>query len=366
MLAASALAGCAGERADDGDANGGNDEGELEFTSRAVALTLDERGDDLTLDDEPRLASGARGKLTCASKFEGVAGLRYTCKRGSEKLELLLREREHTATLLYKNGSAKREAFACTLQGSALQCESKRASSSGGGLSSPFASTVPGVNIPNAHRIDGAPLLMRGMAPRSDAQYDELEAAGVKAVLIFKNATGNGSDVDDEKAELSSRGFTGTRLHHVPFKWKDIGSFREACEQTVDALRFLAARERARQKTFFHCTVGEDRTGLLAAMARLVRSPEQDPRTLFQNEMCERGYGSGNPQKPFTVTRELDEGLTPLFRKLAFLVRSGALTSDSLEDAACANDPQDDAAFRGDEVLAERAYACGTSTAYSP
>lgn len=352
------LVGCSGAPSAEAPAES-SDEANLE--TRSFAVTMASSGASLTLDDAPRLKAGASGKLTCSGKFEGVAGERWSCKRGSEKLELLHRPSKDEATLLYKSGTTARETFRCTKSGDELRC--KTAQRASGGLTSPFPSTVDGVTIPNAHAIDGASLLMRGMAPKAP-QFDELEAAGVKAVLIFKNATGNGSDVEDEQAELARRGFDAARVHHIPFRWKEIASFKEACEQTVDALAFLKKQEAARKKTFFHCTVGEDRTGMLAAMARLVRTPGASASELFQMEMCENGYGQGNPQKPFTVTRALDEELTPVYRKLAFLVKSGAITASNLDASACANDPEGTAAFEDDEEFSPSGFRCGTSTAY--
>ena len=40
-------------------------------------------------------------------------------------------------------------------------------------------------------------------------------------------------------------------------------------------------------------------------------------RTVFADEMCERGFGSGNPFKPVAVTGKIEVGLIPLFRKMA-------------------------------------------------
>jgi hypothetical protein len=364
-LAAALLAtavGCSGASgaSDADDANGG----EAALERRSVTIALAHQGGDLELADTPKLKSGASGDLSCGPAFDGREGKRYECKRGSERLELLHRPDANTATLLYTDGSAKRVYFACTGD-STLDCETKQPSTGGnGGLSSPLKSTVDGISIPNAHTIDGSALLLRGMAPRTDAQFDELQSHGVKAVLLFKNPTGH--DVEDEMAKLDSLGFPAERVHHVPFRWKDMPSFKEACEQTVDALGFLAEQQRAGKKTYFHCTVGEDRTGYLAALSRLLKSPSTDPRELFNREMCERGYGEGNPLKPTFVTSELAHGLTPLYRKLAFLVKTGALKTSSLDPSVCADDPESAAAFRNDDAFGASDYKCGTSTAFEP
>ena len=104
------------------------------------------------------------------------------------------------------------------------------------------------------------------MAPGAPEDFDALFKADVGAVLIFKNATTGGHDVDDEIATLRERGLPAGQVAHIPFKWKDIGPFKEPCAQVVDALKFIDTNLAAGKKTLFHCTVGEDRTGFLAAM----------------------------------------------------------------------------------------------------
>jgi hypothetical protein len=202
------------------------------------------------------------------------------------------------------------------------------------------------------------------MAPWTDDDYADLQGYGVKSVLVFKNQTGTGTDVADEVARFEA---AGLHVDQIPFEWKDFANFKDPCEQTVAALQILAKSVSARKKIFFHCTVGEDRTGYLAGLHRLLRESSATPRTMFSEEMCERGYGSGNPLKPyFAVVQKLDTQLTPLFLKMAYLIESGKLTTKNLSTAVCASDPAKDPAFSADPELDPKTYRCATSTSFVP
>lgn len=354
------------------------DTGESEDQLTSFSLALDE--DATTATDSPRLTAAAAGNLSCGDRFATGSGaearVRYTCRRGAELLEITLRTQGKAIVLHRPAGRAndKRAFFSCTSSGARpsgvpakLACTTATLTdrSGNGGLSSPFASTAPGIDIANAHVVGQGPLLLRGMAPRSAEDYDQLFASKVGAFLVFKNATGNGSDVSDELAELTRRGIPAARAKHIAFKWKDLTSYKESCEQTVEALAFLSANKAAHRKTYFHCTVGEDRTGLLAAMARLVDESNLDAAAAWDEEMCERGYGAGNPLKPSFVVKAVDGGLTPLYRKLAYLVKTGRLERTSLVPSACQTDPSTEPAFAEQAIPLAR-LTCGTSTRFEP
>jgi hypothetical protein len=55
--------------------------------------------------------------------------------------------------------------------------------------------------------------------------------------------------------------------------------------------------------------------------------------------------------------------LKPLYRKLAYLAKKGAL--DSLDPNVCAADPSSESDFEADAVSLDR-LKCGTSTSYDP
>ena len=343
VLAALLVAGCSGE-ADDSIGPAAEDE------LRAMSLTI--AGDQVT--DSPPLVPGASGALACGDRFEGEGGVRSTCTRGKEILELIRPKDGGKAVVVHRpQGRSKdtRTFFTCEGSGDRLTCASKvaKAGGGGGGLASPFASTVPGLAIANAHPVGASGLLFRGMAPDTA----KLQAFGVGAVLIFKNETGH--EVADEKAAI---GFAS--VLDVPFQWKGLTTWEEPCGQVVDALAFLDAQTAAQKKTYFHCTVGEDRTGLLAAVARLAHEPDLDPARAFDLEMCERGYGAGNPLKPGFVVGQVEANLTPLYQKLAFVLAKGELTK-----AACKADPSSDPTFAS-KALDRQRLRCGTSTAFRP
>lgn len=334
--------------------------------------------DALAVTDSPALKAGASGTLSCAAAHFVLDGReRITCTRDKEVLEVILHKAEKKAVVVHRpvgRSSDQRTFFTCTTSGNGpgdlpanLACSKKAPTSTAGhgGLASPFASTVPGLRIQNAHAVGNGGLVLRGMTPRSADDYGDLVDAGVGAVLVFKNATGV-NDVGDEVTELTGpRGLPASRVVNIPFKWKDIGPFTGACTQTVDALKFIAANVEAGKKTYFHCTVGEDRTGLLAAVQRLLNEPTLRADRAWDEEMCERGYGAGNPLKPYFVTGALDRGLTPLYRKLAFLVATGKLKASSLDASVCSTDPESDAAFASQALPLAR-LTCGTSTRFEP
>ena len=366
-----ATAGCAAETADGEGVPPAAEEDEL--TEQSLNLVA-EGG--LSLRDVPALTAGAEGTLACADRFALDGRERITCTRGKEITEIILDKAAKRAVVVHRpqgRATDQRTFFVCTTSGKGtgdlpakLACSKKAPTSASGhgGLASPFASTVKGLDIQNAHTVGTGSNVLRGMAPRSDEDFAQLVSSGVGAVLIFKNATGK-QDIGNEITALEGVGITGTRVESIPFKWKEIGAFAEPCQQTVAALKFIASNTAAKKKTFFHCTVGEDRTGLLSAMHRLLHEPSLTAERAWDEEMCERGYGSGNPLKPGFVTGALDRGLTPLYRKLSWLAAQGKLTADALDPKICLSDPETDKTFAATAPPLAR-FKCGTSTRFEP
>lgn len=307
------------------------------------------------------LALKSSGKrLTCTERFQGVAGERVTCSRDGETVQVILKS-DGGSVVAVRDMDKTRAYYDCKPSGdevegapALMKCKRTTIRPRGtGGLSSPFDSDVEGISVPNTHWVDADQAVLRGMEPRTPEQFDELKAAGVKRVLIFKNSTGK----DDVGREIASWGLPQKDVLHVPFQWKDLPDFKTPCEQTLAALKFLRESEEANQRVFFHCTVGEDRTGHLAAMYALLFE-NADAADAFGADMCEHGYGSGNPQKPGFVLGKLEEDLTPLFRAMAFLVQQGILTQ-ALEPEACASEPEVPDSFLPDPT-------CGVSTTLVP
>lgn len=376
VVAAFSATGCAEQEGsgvpDPGVAQPDPGDGEDELREQSLKLV---GVDALTVKDSPVLKAGAEGALACSGDhFVRDGRERITCTRGDERLEVILHKAEKKAVVAHRQSrSGAATFFVCTSSGNgpgdlpgSLGCSKKAATSASGhgGLASPFAPTAPGIRINNAHLVGGSGQLLRAMAPHTTEEYGDLAAAGVGAVLVFKNQTGH-DDLGEEIAELASRGVPASRVSSIPFKWKDIGPFAEPCKQTIEALKFIASNVDAGRKTFFHCTVGEDRTGMLAAVHRLINEPGLAADAAFDQEMCERGYGSGNPLKPAFVTGALEQGLTPLYRKLAFLVATGKIKKTLLDPAVCAADPESDAGFSANALPLAR-LQCGTSTRFEP
>ncbi len=371
FCAVAVFAGCAADTDD-----GAVDEPSAEEL-RSSSIRIEGSGADLAVMDSPKLKYRARGTLACATRFDVEGRTRLECKRNDEKLEVLVRKAEGKAVLLHrKDGRSPRVGYTCTTTGDGpdglpqkLSCRLKDpddgGEGEGHGLSSPFESSVEGINIPNTHLVGTSGNLFRGMAPRNETEMSQLFSADIGAVLVFKNPTGNGSDVADEMAALVAGGLAQSRVVNIPFKWKDLGGFEEPCKQTIQGLKFIKTNLAANRKTFFHCTVGEDRTGTLAALYRLMTEPDLTPDAAWDSEMCERGYGAGNPNKPSFVLGKLEEGLKPLYRKLAYLIEKGALTEANLDENVCSSDPETAADFAQLAVPANR-LKCGTSTMFEP
>ena len=209
-------------------------------------------------------------------------------------------------------------------------------------LRSPLPSSVQEITIPNTHIAaqGGQGMVLRGNAPLR-SEIKQLKKYGVTDILIFKSQTSN--EVDQEIAWLKAAGYSRQQIHHIPFLWKNMGPFRQTCEQTISALRLLSEAYRTPKKSiFFHCTVGEDRTGFLAGLFRML-AEKWDTQRPFKEELCGRGYEAGDARKPKEVVDEVRKSLTPAYLKMAVLISSGAITMDDLDDSVCATEPIVDA-----------------------
>jgi protein tyrosine/serine phosphatase len=98
------------------------------------------------------------------------------------------------------------------------------------------------------------------------------------------------------------------------------------------------ARETQGRSLFVHCTVGEDRTGYIAALYKIAFKG-LDTKTAFRDEMCARGYAEGDPEKPAKVSQIVHETLTPLFLKMSDLARRHPEAFRKLDTRLCQADP---------------------------
>lgn len=204
-------------------------------------------------------------------------------------------------------------------------------------LESHFNSSIPGVTIRNAHKVyqSGRAELFRGQAPKQK-EVPSLLQLGVKRFLIFKNDTRG--EVTKEINFLISKGVRPSNILHLEMKWNDEQGFQNACEMTLQALQFLEDSIRNQESAYFHCTMGEDRTGYLAGLWGLWAGTFRSSQQAFTHEMCARGYEYGNPQKPFFIIKDVREGLTPTWLKMVELLKQARLQGRSLKTIACPND----------------------------
>jgi protein-tyrosine phosphatase len=186
-----------------------------------------------------------------------------------------------------------------------------------------------GLTIPNSFKVDAAGHVYRGKEPK--AQVEELKSIGITDVIIFKN------DVKGEVAqEINDLKKLGITPHHIPFQWKDFPSMQAACEQVIDALTIIESVKAKNDKVYFHCTAGEDRTGTLAGLYRMLDEHLTMDQT-FRQEMCPRGFSDGDSHKPTMVTSAIQKELTPLFIALAGKIERGEWRAGSLNKKTCAN-----------------------------
>lgn len=184
-------------------------------------------------------------------------------------------------------------------------------------------------SIQNFFSVDVAENVFRGREPGRN--IEELQSLEITDVIVFKNDTRG--EVEKELSELEEVGING---HHIPFYWKDIPSMQVACEQVIEALTIIKKVRASDGKVFFHCTAGEDRTGLLAGIFKML-DEGVDQKMAFQEEMCAKGYSDGNTRKPKTVTGAIEKGLTPLFIEMSLMIERGELSMKKLDKKVCKN-----------------------------
>lgn len=109
--------------------------------------------------------------------------------------------------------------------------------------------------IDNFGRVDEH--LYRGAQPKP-AAYAQLKKMGIDTVVRF-NSEGH-EDMAAEKAQVESLG-----MRFVGLPWSTSGE--PSHEQVVTLLALLRANRDG--KTFVHCRVGADRTGVMVALYRL-------------------------------------------------------------------------------------------------
>jgi Tyrosine phosphatase family len=195
-------------------------------------------------------------------------------------------------------------------------------------------SSIPGISLGNSHILSSDtknfPTVIRGKAPTSQQNIADLKSLGVTDVIIFKNEVKN--EVQKEVQALQMAGYGTDRITHIPQAWRASSnvslSFKDTCEKTLLALQKIMTLERAGRRVYFHCTAGEDRTGMLAGLYLIATGKNKNIQNVFATELCRRGYEAGNPKKPFAnVVQHIRQNLTPVYVVLAKRILSQGLNS---------------------------------------
>ncbi len=196
---------------------------------------------------------------------------------------------------------------------------------------SPFPSGIPGVGIPNAQYVDTNRRVVRGSEPRS--RVSDLSTLGITDVVIFKEDVRG--EVAKEEQNLKSMGFTSSQVTEIPMQWSVPEEKIASCTKVLTALKILVQVEASsNRKVFFHCTSGEDRTGMLAGLFRMINQGWTKDKA-FKDEMCARGYEAGDPKKNMGVVQKIRQNLTPMFLSLAGQIETGKLTQANLSVDQC-------------------------------
>ena len=201
-------------------------------------------------------------------------------------------------------------------------------------------SSVPGISIGNTHLVSDR--IFRGKSP--DGKVSQLVKKKITDVIIFKAQ--NTNEIDFEIKELEKNKYRQQEnIHYIPIQWKNLPPFQKSCELTLEALQILkAVNEDSSRKAFFHCTVGQDRTGILAGLWKMLLNDETAD-VVFQTEMCAHGYEGATPGKPESVIRGVKEGLTKIFIKIAYLIESKKIDLQNIKAAVCSYDFSSDEGY---------------------
>jgi hypothetical protein len=194
-----------------------------------------------------------------------------------------------------------------------------------------FSSSVKGLSYNNAHfLVEERGEIYRGSEPKEKVQ--DLIKIGITDVLILKNDTRG--EISKEIKALKAAGISDKRITHLDVTWKD-ADFVETCTQYITGLKHInEVLNSSHRKMYFHCTAGEDRTGMMAGLVRQLQEKETAERA-FYKEMCEKGFADGNPGKPYEVSSQIYSSLLPVYEHLSRLIKSNELSWTKLSPSVC-------------------------------
>ena len=191
--------------------------------------------------------------------------------------------------------------------------------------------------VSNNEKNEG--FIFRGSQPFKESHYEQLKKMNIKNVIIFKLE--NTYEVFDEKLKLIEYGFEPENIFHIPMKWKNFKNFTEACEQTKLALEILIKSYINKERTYFHCTAGQDRTGYLDGLFQILINQKNSIEEVFQNRLCQFGYSSADSKKPMAISKAIDQELTVYFQQIAQKIQALKEIGQSIEDLNCQSDTQE-------------------------
>ena len=211
---------------------------------------------------------------------------------------------------------------------------------------SPKPSEVKGLPIANSYFIDknkNGGAIIRGSAPLNHHNLKLMKKFGISEYIIFKND--KAGEVKGEIGGLLELGARKDSVTHIDFDWKDNENFSSGCKKIIQGINLLKLAMKNNKKIYFHCTTGEDRSGVLAASYLLSVHSKADIKKLFKNEMCAKGYEAGDPEKDKEVVERIRAGLTKTFLKTAYRIDQAKKEKHPIDENICSTDPSDEPAY---------------------
>ena len=322
--------------------------------------------------------AGDEEVLPCSVDFSLGAGTRLACETSQsadlDQVEIIFRTDTRRGVVIAQHGSGS-SWYKCRMGTPAapqlLSCVEDNSNTTAEdifgrpGWVSLFPSSVQGVGLPNTHGFGPSTSVFRGSAPTLDQDFVQLtQDEGITEILIVTQLPQD--TLEQETSKFVAAGVSAADIHYVPMDWQKYPDFKTPCTQIVDALSMLVAADRSSRRILAHCQLGEDRTGLLSGLYRMLSQGWAVERA-FTEEMCENGYSAGNPVKRINyhstvVTIDSDE--TPLFLKMAYKIEQGELSLTHLDAKACDTDPANDPGFTSTSRYDPAGHECHTSTRF--
>lgn len=206
---------------------------------------------------------------------------------------------------------------------------------------SPFSSSVDSLNIPNSHLVlenkKNNVKIYRSMAPVLPGNIESMKKTNIQKILIIKKDSKG--EVKKEIKDLKKSGYTKNQIHQIPIEWKNVNLIK-TCNQFVAGLEQVNDfYHNGKGNMLYHCTVGEDRTGILTGLSKMWFSKitnDSQIKKHFEEDLCRGGFGRGNPEKPFEkVVVPIRKNLTPLYVFLYEQIRRLKIQDQALTNEFC-------------------------------